>query len=192
MKASIKNLGQIIVPIESDVLERYWDESWTYIKTVVDIVRQPVLILDKNLRVMDVNENFYQTFFVKPKDTLGKSVYELGNGQWNIPALRKLIEDILPKKTFFKGFEVSHDFPIIGNKVMVLNGRQIHFKHASPELSPIILLVIEDITALMDVAKRLADHTNKFEASLLEKTNKLKIHIEKLEKDIDLLSEKSR
>ena len=102
------------------------DESWTYIKTVVDVVREPIPSSISDLRVMVANESFYRAFQVEAKDTEGTVVYELGNGQWNIPALRKLLEDILPKNTFFKGFEVSHEFPFIGRKVMILNARQIH------------------------------------------------------------------
>ena len=68
----------------------------------MDIVREPVLILDKNLQVLAANDPFYRTFQVEAKDTEKKIVYELGNGQWDIPDLRKLLEDILPKNTFFK------------------------------------------------------------------------------------------
>jgi len=134
-----------------------WEESWTYIKTVVDVVREPVLILDKDFRVLAANEHFYYTFQAEPKDTENKIVYELGNGQWNIPALKKLLEDILPKNTFFKGFEVTHEFPSIGRKIMILNARQIHFTEG---VTPrhIILLAIEDVTEMMVVADTLADH----------------------------------
>ena len=110
----------------ADFINRLGEESWTYIKTVVDIVREPILVLDQDLRIMAANEPFYQTFQVEQKDTENKVVYELGNGQWNIPDLRKLLENILPKNTFFKGFEVTHDFPIIGRKIMILNAREIH------------------------------------------------------------------
>lgn len=156
---------QAFKPIGRDFLERVWEESWTYIKTVVDVVREPVLILDKELRVMTVNEPFLKTFQVRLEETEGRIIYELGNGQWNIPALRKLLEDILPKNTFFKGFEVSHRFPIIGEKVMILNARQIHCedKKLSKKYPPIILVAMEDITEIMTVAKQLADHTNQFQ-----------------------------
>jgi nitrogen-specific signal transduction histidine kinase len=176
----------------ADLIERVWDVSWTYIKTVVDIVREPVLILDKDLRVMAANESFYRTFQVELKDTEGKVVYELGNGQWNIPALRKLLEDILPKNTFFKGFEVTHEFPFIGRKVMILNSRQIHLKEdtATEHFPPIILLAMEDVTDLMVVAETLADHTNKIQTKLTERTQKLEIHIKKLEKEIKDLKKK--
>lgn len=178
--------------IGADFFERLWEESWTYIKTVVDVVRDPVLILDKDFRIMAVNDSFYQTFQVEPKDTEKRIVYELGNGQWNIPALRKLLEDILPKNTFFKGFEVSHEFPHIGRKVMMLNARQIHFKDntALETFPPIIILAIEDVTEMMVVAETLARHSNQLEVKLAERTEKLEIHIGKLEKEINELKKK--
>jgi nitrogen-specific signal transduction histidine kinase len=180
--------------IGADILERLWDESWTYIRTVVDVVRQPVLILDKNLRVMAANECFYQTFQVEPKETERKIVYELGNGQWDIPALRKLLEDILPKNTFFKGFEVTHEFPSIGRKVMILNARQIHSAQqdaASEIFPPIILLAMEDVSEMMLVAERFARYTNQFEAKFAEQTQKMETHIAKLEREINDLKKKA-
>lgn len=175
-----------------DFVKRLWEESWTYIKTVVDIVREPILVLDKDLRVMAANESFYQTFQVESKETEGKVVYELGNGQWNIPALRKLLEDILPKNTFFKGFEVTHEFPAIGRKVIILNARQIHPKEdaTSGVFPPIILLAMEDVTDMMVVAETLASHTNRLEAKFTERTQKLETHIGKLEKEIEDLKKK--
>lgn len=150
--------------IKNDLVDRLWEKSWTYIKTVVDVVREPILILDKDLRVMVANEPFYQTFQVEKKDTENKIVYELGNGQWNIPALRRLLEDILPKNTFFKGFEVSHDFPLIGSKVMILNARQIYFKDDAhlEKFPPIILLAMEDVTEIMSVAEAMVLHAKHF------------------------------
>ena len=159
---------------------------------MVDIVRDPILILDKDLRVMAGNESFYHTFQVEPKDSEGKVVYELGDGQWNIPALRKLLEEILPKNTFFKGFEVDHIFPSIGHKVMILNARRIYKDTAhSKTFPPIILLAMEDITEMMTVAKRLADHTNSFETRLEERTKNLEKHIKILEIEIGTLKKKS-
>ena len=173
---------------KSDFIERFWEESWTYIKTVVDVVHEPVLILDKSLCVIAANEPFYRTFQVEPVETERKVVYELGNGQWNIPALKKLLENILPKNTFFKGFEVSHEFPSIGNKTMMLNARQIHFKDGPVSRhSAIILLAIEDVTDMMNVAKRLAEHTNDFESRLIERTQKMELHIKRLEKEMKSL-----
>ena len=173
----------------SDFISRLWEESWTYIKTVVDIVHEPVLILDKDFRVLGANERFYQSFQVEPRDTENKIVYELGNGQWNIPSLKKLLEDILPKNSFFKGFEVTHDFPSIGRKMMILNARQIHLKEG---ITPrhIILLAIEDITEMMNVAETFASNANRIESEFFKRTKDMQLHIDKLEKDISYLKNK--
>lgn len=171
--------------------DRLWEESWTYIKTVVDVVREPVLILDKDFRVLVANEAFYQMFQVELKDTENKIVYDLGDGQWDIPALRRLLEGILPKNTFFKGFEVTHDFPFIGRKIMLLNARQIHFEKetaAAERFPSIILLAIEDITGMMAIAETISGHSQQLESKLGEQTHKLEIHIVKLEKEIDRLN----
>jgi hypothetical protein len=194
MKAdSHKKTSKKIVSVGPDFFEDTWKQSWTYIRTVVDVVREPIVILDKNFKVLAANEPFYKTFHVKPKETEGRLIYELGNGQWNIPSLRKLIENILPKHTFFKGFEVAHDFPSIGRKVMILNARQIHFSGKNETLTfpPIILLAIEDISEMMMVAKTLVENTNRLEAKMASRTHELEVYISKLEKDLTKLRKSS-
>lgn len=172
--------------------EQIWKESWAYIRTVVDTVREPFLILDKNLRVMAANESFYRTFQVEIKDTEAKLVYELGNGQWNIPALKKLLEDILPQNTFFKGFEVVHDFPHIGKKVMILNARRTYRDDStSTFFPPIILLAMEDVTEMMAVAEKLAMHAAQFETMMMSRTQSLEIQIRNIEKQLVETKKKS-
>ncbi len=192
-KKATKRNFETFEAVGVDFFDRLWEEGWTYIKTVVDVMREPILILDRDLRVMAANESFYRTFQVESRETEKKIVYELGNGQWNIPALRKLLEDILPKNTFFKGFEVAHEFPVIGRKVMILNARQIHVQEdtASKVFPPIILLAIEDVTDMMVVAETLAIRTKQFETKLTEQTQKLEINIMKLEKEINELKIKA-
>ncbi len=169
-----------------DYFGKLWDKSWTYIKTVVDVVHEPILILDKNFCVMAANEPFYRTFQVEKKDTEGKVVYKLGNGQWNIPALKKLLEEILPKNTFFNGFEVAHAFPSIGRKVMLLNARQIHYEELvkTEHFPQIILLAIEDVTEMMTVAESLVEQIHKFEKIYSDRTKKLEAQVEVLERGI--------
>lgn len=195
-KNKIKDMRKVKEPISADFFERLWERSWSYIKTVVDVVREPVLVLDKDFRVLVANEPFYRTFHVNPANTENKIVYELGNGQWNIPALKKLLENILPQNTFFKGFEVTHDFPFIGQKVMVLNARQIHFSRedgkASKDFGPIVLLAIEDITDMMVVAETLVGHTKQLEAKLIGKTQALEDYIKKLEKEVNKLKNQNK
>lgn len=165
-----------------DSFERQWDKSWVYIKTIVDVVHEPILILDKNLCVMSANEPFYRTFQVEKKDTEGKVIYKLGNGQWDIPALRELLEEILPKNTFFNGFEVAHIFPSIGRKVMMLNARQIHYEgdHVAEHYPQIILLAIEDVTEMMTVAESLVEQIHSFEKVYSERTARLESQVAEL------------
>ncbi len=167
-----------------------WEESWTYIKTVVDVVREPVLILDKKLCVLAANESFYRTFQVESSDTEGTLVYKLGNGQWDIPDLRRLLEDILPKNTFFKGFRVTHEFPSIGRKIMILNARQIHYGGLRPsnEIPSIIMLAMEDITEVMDIAETIANHTDNLERRFKEERAALEIRFQDIERTIDDLT----
>ncbi len=178
--------------IPAEFIKKVWEESWTYIRTVVDIMHEPILILDKELRVMAANDCFYQRFMVEPKDTEGKIVYDLGNGQWDIPALRKLLEDILPKHIHFKGFEVEHNFPNIGHKVMILNARQIYFtEDASTKIfPPTIILAMEDVTDMMAVAESLADRTRQFETKVTERTTRLESQIHELTKALAALTKK--
>lgn len=194
MKTNNDDLKKTTSAVVDDFFERSWKESWTYIKTVVDVMREPVLILDKDLNIIAANGPFYKTFQVRPEDTEGKSVYNLGNGQWDIPTLRKLLEDILPKNTFFKGFEVTHEFPFIGRKVMILNARQIHHdkKNASEFLPPIILLAIEDITEMMLVAEKISVHTHQLKSELEEKNKKLELNIKKLESELEEIKKNNK
>ena len=107
---------------------------------VMETIRDPLLILQPDLRVEAANPAFYQLFQVHPADTLGWCIYDLGNGQWAIPALRTLLEDILPSQTVFHDFEVSHTFAQLGPRTMLLNARRVdHLQR--------ILLAIEDITS---------------------------------------------
>ena len=110
---------------------------------IIATVREPLVVLDTDLRVISANRSFYNTFQVIPKETKGKHIYELGNRQWDIPKLRELLEKILPKNTFLENFEVEHTFPVIGQKNMMLNARKIVQAGDSTEL---ILLAFEDIT----------------------------------------------
>ena len=118
-------------------------EAREYAESIVETVREPLVVLDTDLRVMSVNHSFYQTFKVNPEDTKGKLIYDLGNRQWNISKLRVLLEEIIPRDNQFQNFEVEHEFPTIGRKIMLLNARQIYSKGIGVHM---ILLAIEDIT----------------------------------------------
>jgi diguanylate cyclase (GGDEF)-like protein/PAS domain S-box-containing protein len=109
----------------------------------VATVREPLVVLDADLRVVSTNHSFYEVFAVKPEETEGQLIYDLGNKQWDIPKLRKLLKEILPKSGTFADYEVEHEFPAIGKKIMLLNARKIYSKINQTEM---ILLAIEDIT----------------------------------------------
>ncbi len=111
--------------------------------SIVDTVREPLLVLSADLRVQKANRSFYKTFHVKPEETEDRLIYELGNQQWDIPWLRKLLEEVLPKDSAFDDFEVEHVFPNIGRKFMLLNARRICRQDDQTEF---ILLAIEDTT----------------------------------------------
>ena len=115
--------------------------------------------------------------------TEGKLVYQLGDGQWDIPKLKKLLEEILPKDTFFKDYEVDHDFPKIGRKIMVLNARQIFHKSAQKDTSPLpplILLAMEDVTDRRLIAEKLAEYAQRIENSLGVKMQNLDARVDEL------------
>jgi serine phosphatase RsbU (regulator of sigma subunit) len=114
-----------------------------YAQHIVDTMRESILVLDHDLRVVSSNRSFYRTFQVTPSETVGRLVYDLGDGQWDIPALRRLLEIVLPQHASFDDFEVAHRFQDIGEKVMLLNARTI-FRPGNH--SQLILLAIEDAT----------------------------------------------
>jgi len=119
------------------------DKASEYAESIINTVREPLIVLDQDLRVVTASRSFYEFFKVKPDETEGQLIYNLGNDQWDIPKLRELLETILPQKTTFDNYEVEHDFATIGKRVMLLNARQI--KRALGK-ERIILLAIEDIT----------------------------------------------
>ncbi len=110
---------------------------------ILNTVREPLLVLDAKLKVVDANPSFYKTFCVTPQETEGTLIYDLGNGQWNIPRLRELLEQTLPENSVYNDFEVEHDFETIGLKIMHLNARRINREANQTQL---ILLAIEDVT----------------------------------------------
>ncbi|MDD5057004.1 MAG: chemotaxis protein CheB [Sideroxydans sp.] len=115
-------------------------EARDYAESIVDTVREPLLVLDASLKVVSASRSFYQKFQVAEQDTVGRHIFELGQRQWNIPKLRELLETILPRDKVFDGFAVEHDFPAIGQRKMLLNARKISGR------AELILLAIEDVT----------------------------------------------
>jgi len=130
----------------SDITERKKaDEdirnALAYTESILDTIREPFVILDAYQRLKAANHAFYRTFKIPIEDTMDRSIYELGNGQWNIPRLRELLWKLNSMNTKFHDFEVEQEFPNIGRKVMLLNARRLKLAG-----SDMILLAIEDIT----------------------------------------------
>lgn len=126
-------------------------EMQYFAESVVDTVREPLLILDKDLRVVTAGLSFYSTLEVTKEETVGQLVFDLGNGQWDIPELRRLLLEILPKKATIESYEVVHRFDAIGEKTMFLNARKIK------RIDEFTLLAFEDITERRKVEKELEE-----------------------------------
>jgi len=120
------------------------EAAQAFFQSILDTGREPFLVLDGALHVVTANRAFYQTFRAAPEATLGRFVYDLGDGQWDIPALRRLLGEILPQDAVVEDFEVTHDLPGLGAKTMRLNGRKLYRPGSHAEM---ILLAIEDVTA---------------------------------------------
>jgi PAS domain S-box-containing protein len=130
-------------------------------QTILDTLREPILVLDVALRVKMANRPFYRTFGVKPEETKDKLIYELGDGQWNIPKLRVLLEAVHSGDMPAEDFEVEGDFPGIGRRFMILNARRIERETGQP----MILLAIEDISERKAVERALELHAKELERS---------------------------
>src|ERR1700735_23765 len=112
-------------------------------QSIVDTVREPIVVLDKRLRVIAASRSFYTAFDVTPEETQGKLLYALGDGQWDIPKLRVLLEKIIPEQGVMEGYEVEQKFPGLGSRTMCLNARQVFYEGGA---GTTILLGMEDIT----------------------------------------------
>ncbi|MGD8253325.1 MAG: ATP-binding protein [Syntrophobacterales bacterium] len=156
----LKELRQRIAELEALEAEhkRAEQETREYAESIVDTVREGLVVLDADLRVISANRSFYKTFKVKPGETEGQLLYNLGNRQWNIPKLRELLEEILPTDTTFDNFEVEHKFKVIGRRVMHLNARRIFREIDETHL---ILLAIEDVTERKQAQQALRQSSEK-------------------------------
>ncbi len=139
-------------------------DALEYAENIVATVHQSLLVLDGDLKIVSANRYFYGAFKVKPEETEKQLIYDLGNRQWDIPKLRELLEDILPKTTSFDNFEVEHDFPGLGKRIMLLNARQIYQK--APNEKKLILIAIEDITEAKNILDGLREKIEQLETSL--------------------------
>jgi two-component system, chemotaxis family, CheB/CheR fusion protein len=131
--------GAVVMLIDIDAAKRGLD----FAEAIVETVREPLVILNHNLTVVSANKAFYETFQARQQETEGRLIYDLGKGQWNIPELRELLDNILPAHSTFRDFEVVSEFAHVGRKVMLLNAREVFDANAQART---ILLAIEDTT----------------------------------------------
>lgn len=160
MKGSSKTKQQLLLEMEelrirleaTERAEETFEQAQKYAESIVETIREPLLVLSSDLKVISANRFFYQTFQVPPEETEGKFLYDIGNRQWDIPALRKLLEEIIIQNTCFNDFEIDHEFPVIGRRTMLLNARQICLGGKGIDK---ILLAIENITERKEIQKRI-------------------------------------
>jgi len=150
------------------------DLALHYMKTLVDVARESFLILDSDLRVVEANPTFYTNFKVTAAETENVLLYKLGNGQWDILELRKLLEEILPEKKEVRDYGVTHNFETIGVKTILLNAKQI-------DSVQLIIIAMEDITEKKGLEGRLAEYTKGLEVEVTERTKELSDKIKELE-----------
>lgn len=142
--------------LQKEIVERIskFEDSQKFLSSILETVRESLLVLDDNYVVLSANEHFFRTFKVNQQETIGKQLYELGNHQWDIPKLKELLFDILPTNNPVENFEVDNEFPQIGRKVMLLNAHRIELDGAYKDQ---ILIAIEDITERKEVEQRKDD-----------------------------------
>jgi len=146
-------------------------EVCKYAESIVETVHEPLVVLDANLRVISANRSFYQTFKVTAEETERQLIYRLGNHQWDIPKLRELLEDILPKKTTFDDFEVECRFPNIGRRIMLLNACRLYREADNTQA---ILIAIEDITERRRAKEALRGYREHLEELVKERTAEIR------------------
>lgn len=145
-------------------------DGWNYITSMVDIIKNPSLILDERNHILFANTSFENNFQLSVKKTNDKSIFEVGGKQFNIPKLRKLLVEIIPENSFFNDLEIHHTFPFVGEKILLVSAKKVE---------SVVFLTMEDVTITMTVAKTLAS----FAKTQVEK-------IAGLEKDIQILKGK--
>lgn len=169
--------GAVLVLVDIDALKRTEQELRAAHEITQAIVSQvaPLLVLDPDLRIVTANDSFFNHFKVSIADTENRLIFELGNGQWDIPALRKGLNEILPKQGVLKDFEVEHDFENIGRQTLRLNASRLDHTEQ-------IILSIEDITAARKATRSLEDLNQALEDRVIERTGEIQAAMEQLQR----------
>jgi two-component system CheB/CheR fusion protein len=162
-KEELQSTNEEITIVNNELINRndQLNNARLYTEGIINTIRDPLIILDRDLKVKRATDGFYNKFKVTEKETEGQYFYELGNGQWDIPALRELLGSILPQKKVLVDYEVSHVFPAMGRRIMYLNTRLLDNVNGDQ----LILLAIEDITDRRKVEEGLAEVETLFEES---------------------------
>jgi len=132
--------------------EETFEKAQQYTESIVETIREPLWVLTPDLRVISANRSFYETFQVTPEETEGRFIFDIGNHQWDILALRELLQEIIPKNTHFNNFEVDYAVPTIGRRRMLLNARRVYRENQGTDM---ILLAMEDITERKEMEEAL-------------------------------------
>jgi two-component system CheB/CheR fusion protein len=166
-KEELQSTNEEITAVNQELigLNEQITEERNFSEEIIKTVREPLVVLDKNLKVITANGSFYKTFQVNEPDTEGQLIYELGNKQWDIPELRSLLDSILPEKKSFVDFEMTHSFKAIGERTMLLNAREIKRENKSRKM---ILLAIEDITEQKYLREREKELLGKFKNLVMQ------------------------
>lgn len=185
-KEEIESTNEELITTNQELQARIQqvEELFIYYEAILSTLHEPMLVLDKHMRIKSANKSFCKTFHVTDEDSIGMSLFKLGNNQWNIPRLRELLEDIVPKKNQFHDFEVEHEFPVIGHKFMLLNAHRIIQQSDKEEL---IVLTISDITQVKKLAVELQLKEKKMLQTQLEVEQKALKKIEESEKRYSMI-----
>ncbi len=162
-KEELQSTNEELTVVNQEIigLNEQVTEARDYAEAIISNLHEPLLVLDKHLRVKSANYAFYKNFQVNEKDTEGTIIFDLGNKQWNIPELRELLQNILDHKVKFENFEVAHNFPNIGERIVVLNARELVNESSSEKL---ILLAIADITEQKIARKKIEESEHRYQS----------------------------